>query len=145
MELREFYNELQKIESIISNKGLKPTVQGFVNWIGDELAVQVTAAEDYDVKGYWHNERQFAGKPEDATDLLRDAYAWVHALPDAESRTIELMIQKLNKLAGELPEGSSDIACAAWREIHQMLMNKAERLAKNGLPSPNRISELRAS
>ena len=144
MDLTKFYSELQDLERIIRDKGLKPTVHGFVCWLGDEVVVSVTAAETYDEKGYWHSERGFGGKLGDVADLLRSAFEFVHALPSAEDRAIELMVQKLNKLASELPKGSTDIAAAAWKEVHAMLVNKAERIAKNGLPSPNRIAELRA-
>jgi hypothetical protein len=144
MDIEIFYSELQDLERIIRDKGLKPTVHGFFFWIGDEIAIQVTAAETYDEKGYWHSERHFGGKLGDVADLLRNAFEFVHALPGAEDRAIELMVQKLNKLASELPKGSTDIAAAAWKEVHTMLVSKAERIAKNGLPSPQRISVLQA-
>lgn len=145
MELRQFYTELQEIESIVRRKGLNAAARGHVNWFGDEVSVEITAAEPFDDKGHWSRTREFVGTPQEMTTVLRDAYDWSHALPEAEDRAIELMIQKLNKLAGELPKGSTDIARAAWAEVHAMLIGKAKRLAENGLPSPNRISELRAS
>jgi hypothetical protein len=145
MNTQEFYRNLVELESVIKSKGLsRATAQGHVNWVGEEVAITLYAGEPYDEKGYWHSERTFEGALAQTEDLLRNAFSWVHELPDAESRAIELMIQKLNKLAGNLPKGSTDIARAAWAEIHGMLMAKAERLAKNGLPSPNRIAELRA-
>lgn len=144
MDLKEFYSCIIELESIIKNKGLRPSVQGHFNWIGDEITITASAAEPYDEKGYWHSERNFAGNLDQAEELLQSTTSWVHALPGTEDRAIELMVQKLNKLASELPKGSTDIAAAAWKEVHAMLVNKAERIAKNGLPSPNRIAELRA-
>ena len=144
MNLHELYSTLISLESVIKNKGLRPSVQAHFNWIGDEITITASAAEAYDDKGHWHSERNFEGKLTQAEELLQSTTSWVHALPGAEDRAIELMVQKLNKLASELPKGSTDIAAAAWKEVHAMLVNKAERIAKNGLPSPNRIAELRA-
>lgn len=144
MQLAEFYQNIVELESVIESKGLRATATGHVNWVGDQVSVALVAAEPFDDKGYWHSEKTIDGTLEDAGETLRKAFEWAHALPNEEDRAIELMIQKLNKLAGELPKGSTDIAQAAWKEVHAMLVNKAERIAKNGLPSPNRIAELRA-
>jgi len=144
MDLQAFYQNLVELESVIKSKGLRATATGHVAWFGDEMTVRVAASEPVDEKGYWKSERDFVGALSETDTLLRNAFSWAHAVPNAEDRAIELMVQKLNKLAGELPKGSTDIARAAWAEIHAMLVNKAERLAKNGLPSPNRIAELRA-
>lgn len=142
MELIEFYGELKKLEDEIQTRGLVPTVDGRVNWCGERLAIQVRAAEPFDANGNWSSEREFDGSPEEVEAVIQEARGWIAALPSEEDRIIELMIQKLNMLAGQFPKGGSDIAQTVWKEIHSMLMAKAEALAKNGLPSPARIQQL---
>jgi hypothetical protein len=144
MNITEFHAAVVRIEGMVESKGLHGYTAGHVNWFGDQVSISVRAHESVDDKGYWKSEREFTGAIEDAATFVREAQQWVYALPNAEDRAIELMIQKLNKLAGELPKGSTDIAQAAWGEVHTMLMAKAESLAKNGLPSPARISQISA-
>lgn len=142
MDISELHDECRQIEQIIKSRALRAECYVRMNQYGEPLAVVVSAREAYDEKGYWSSEREFTGETKDAARLIREARDWVAALPSEEDRAIELMIQKLNKLAGELPKGSNDIAQTAWAEIHRMLTAKAETLAKNGLPSPARIQQI---
>lgn len=144
MDLIEFHAELKKLEESIKAQGLNADVRGHVHWCGEEMSIEVTASEPYDDKGFWRSEREFPGSPGKSDEILAEARQWVLALPNAEDRAAELIIQKLNKLAGELPKGGSDIARAAWAEVHKMLVAKAGHLAKNGLPSPARIQQINA-
>ena len=52
------------------------------------------------------------------------------------------MIRRLNEIADKLPEGGNEFAVQAWDEFRKLLLTKAERIAKNGLPSPSRIADL---
>lgn len=144
MDLKEFHGELKKVEARIIDSGLIPEVVAHFNWVGEEIAIIVGACERFEKNGRWTSSREFAGSPDNVEKLLDDVNAWVSALPSAEDRAIEFMIRKLHEISEQLPEGGSDVAKAAWKEIHNMLMAKAEHLAKNGLPSPARITEISA-
>jgi len=144
MDTNELYSGLKRIEASIESRGLRANVRAHFNWCGDPISIGVEAKESADANGAWSSERRFRGTTNEVHRLLDDASSWVSKLPGAEDRALELMIRKLNELAGQLPKGSGELAQAAWREIHNMLTAKAEQLAKNGLPSPDRISKLSA-
>ena len=144
MELDRFYSELMRVEALITERGLDATVSADVHWVGTPLSIRVRASESFDAEGYWSNERRFEGEPDDAPRLIREAQTWVMSLPPAEDRAIEVMIRKLNEIVGKLPKGNTEVAQGAWSEIRKMILAKADQLAKNGLTSPARISEIRA-
>ena len=144
MNIDALHTELKDIERTIRANQLEPSVCAHINWCGDEIDITIRAAEKYDVNGFWKTEKSFCGNIDDAEALLSGARSFARALPSAEDRTIELLIQKLTKLASELPKGSTDIAQAAWAEIHAMMIGKAERLAKGALPGPVRIASITA-
>lgn len=143
MDLREFHRELKEIEQDIEARGLNATVEARINYCGDQIAITVGANEPYDANGYWSSSRDFDATPGAADMALEEARSWVMGLPSAEDRAIEMMLKKLNLLAEQLPKGGNEIAQVVWAEIHKMLMAKADQLAKNGLPSPARIQQIK--
>lgn len=142
MQPNEIYDELNAIESIIRTKDVMATAYASFNAGGDAVSVHVVATEPYDANGYWHRSKTLSGEVGEIADLLTKARDWAYALPNPEDRAIELMIQKLTEMSDKLPKGGTDIASEAWREVHKMLRAKAESISKNGLPSPNSISEI---
>lgn len=142
MDVKHFHGELVGITKAIRARSLQGDACAHINWVGDELEIAVSAQEPFDAKGHWKLGRSFTGEPTDAAAMIADANAWVNALPDEEDRACELIIRKLTEFADNLPNGNSDVSQAAFVEIHKMLIAKAERLSKNGLPSPNRITKL---
>lgn len=144
MELQEFYSGLMNLEARIHELGLHGSVVGRMNWYGDSVNIEVTGREPIDANGNWTRTRRFSGAPSECERLITEAEEWIAAIPSPEDRAIDTMIKKLNQLAESLPKGGNDIARAAWEEIHKMLIAKAEQLARNGLPSPARISEVKA-
>lgn len=145
MKIEELHRSLERLEGQIRAKGLQPEARAYVNWIGCEVQIHVVASERFDEKGFWQTSRSFEGDSTEIDRIVREANEWVAVLPNEEDRAIEFLIQKINKLAGELPKGGTEIAQMAWQEIHRMLIAKAEQIAKNGLPSPARIQQLDAS
>ncbi len=143
LTVEAFHDGLLKISAIIRSKGLGGEAIGRINYIGDEIDLQVNASEDYDVNGYWMRENSFRGSKTDEFKLLAQAHSWAYNLPNEEDRTIEFMIQQLNLLVEKLPKGQSQAALQAWEEIGKMLLSRAASLAKNGLPSPASISNIK--
>ena len=142
MDIKELHAAMDEITQSLRVRGLKGNAHCFVNWLGEEVRVGIDAREGPDIEKDWHASKNFVGSPDDIDSLVEQARAWAAQLPDADDRAAELMARKLNEMAGKLPDGNTDIARAAWAEIHRMLISKAERIARNGLPSPSRISEL---
>ena len=140
--IEDFHDEIIKIQAIIESKNLDGEVNGYVNWIGDELDISLSAREEYDSNGYWKREVRFSGLKTEASELLDKAQVWAYNLPHTDDRAIEFMIQQLNKLVEKLPRGHSEASVAAWEEIAKMLLARAESIAKNGLPSPASISSV---
>lgn len=141
MNLEQLHNELIKLETAIKSKGLTGEAHAHVNWFGSTYEIQVYAHEAYDKNGYWKTEKSFEG--EDINDCFDRASAFVYALPLEEDRATEMLVRKLTELASELPKGGNEIMAEAWKDVHAMLIAKAERIAKNGLPSPTRIQEIK--
>lgn len=144
MNVEQLHDELSAITKAIHARGLDGHAHAHINWFGDEFLIEVGANEPFDANGHWTAAQSFSGKPSEATDLISRAHAWAGAIPSEEDRACELIIRKLTEFADKLPEGNSEIAQAAFVEIHKMLIAKAERLSKNGLPSPNRVNKLEA-
>lgn len=142
MDIEQFHESLAALTALIKQRGLNGDAHAYVNWLGDELRVVVEARENADANGRWSAERNFNGTPSEATDLIAQARAWIAALPSEEDRAIELIVRKLNEMAALLPKGHTDVTAAAWAEIYQILKSKADRIAKNGLPSPARVTNL---
>ena len=142
MDVKHFHGELVAITKAIRARGLQGDAHAYVNWLGSEMEIEVTAHEPYDAKGSWKSGKSFTGNPANAETMIANAHAWVNDLPGEEDRACELIIRKLTEFTDNLPSGHSDVAQAAFAEIHKMLVAKAERLSKNGLPSPNRITKL---
>ena len=141
LTVEEFHDEIIKIQDIIKSKGLNATVTGYLNFIGDELDLRMSASEDYDKNGYWRREISFAGGKTEAEDLLQKARVWAYGLSNEKDRGVEFMIQQLNKLVETLPKGQSEVVQRAWADIAKMLLDCAELLGKSGLPSPMSISD----
>ena len=143
MSLTDFYEELKVLEDSIKLHGLNPEVYAHINWVGDAISIKCKASEPYKVDdGYWHGEKNLYGTIEEVPVLLSQARQWCNKLPSEEDRAIEIMVRKLTQIADSLPEGSSDVARAMWMEIKHMILGKAERISKNGLPPPNRVTQL---
>lgn len=142
MNIEEFYSELVSVQKIVESKGLIGRADGHVNWFGSKLEVRVVAREESSNKDYWRREKSFKGPIISVKGLLEEAASWAYSIPNEEDRVIELMIQKLNQIADELPKGTSEIAMVAWEEIFNMLKKRAESISKNGLPSPVTISSM---
>ena len=96
--MQDFYDAIVNIQAIITSKDINGTVSGYVNYIGDELEIKLTASEAYDSNGYWSKEIRFSGLKTEASKLLVKAEAWAYNLPNEDDRAIEFMIQQLNKL-----------------------------------------------
>lgn len=142
MQVTDLHTALVQMTAEIEARGLHGYAQCQLNWFGTEIQIDVTAREDVDPNGYWQSEKSFKSRIDDADEALTDARAWIAGLPDQEARAIELMVRKLNELADKLPKGGNDIARTAWEEIGRMLLARADRISKNGLSSPERISQL---
>lgn len=141
LTVEEFHDEIIKIQDIIKSKDLRANITGYVNFVGDELDLRMSASEAYDSNGYWTREVSFAGRKTEVEDLLQKANTWAYTLPNEEDRGIEFMIQQLNKLVETLPKGQSEVVQKAWADIAKMLLNCAEHLGKSGLPSPTSVSD----
>ena len=141
LTVEEFHDEIIKIQDIIKSKGLEATVTGYLNFVGDELDLRMSASEDYDKNGYWRKEISFVGGKTEAEDLLQKARVWAYGLSNEKDRGIEFMIQQLNKLVETLPKGQSEVVQKAWADIAKMLLDCAEHLGKCGLPSPVSVSD----
>lgn len=141
LTVEEFHDEIMKIQDIIESKGLNATVTGYLNFIGDELDLRMSASEDYDSNGYWRRDTFFAGRKTEVKDLLQKGSTWAYTLPNEEARGVEFMIQQLNKLVETLPKGQSEVVQKAWADVAKMLLDCAEHLGKSGLPSPMSVSD----
>ena len=141
LTVEEFHDEIIKIQDIIKSKGLRADVTGYVNFIGDELDLRMSASEDYDKNGYWKREISLAGRKTEAEDLLQKARVWAYGLSNEKDRGVEFMIQQLNKLVETLPKGQNEVVQRAWADIAKMLLDCAEHLGRSGLPSPVSISD----
>lgn len=140
--MQDFHDAIVNIQDIITSKDINGMVSGYVNYIGDELEIKLTASEAYNSNGYWSREIRISGLKTEASELLVKAEAWAYNLPNEDDRAIEFMVQRLNKLVDKLPRGHGLSAVKAWEEISKMLLDRAEHLSKHGLPSPESISSV---
>lgn len=138
MQMTTFYDEIEAIEKILDEKGLEggdTTCYARFNYYGDEIIITVSASEPWHADdGYWHTEKDFGGKVEDVLFLLKDATEFAYSIPNEEDRVIELMVRRLNQMADSLPKGQSDIAVNAWKNVFNMMKDRAVSISNNALP-----------
>lgn len=127
---------LQITERINTHSNLKGYCRVYINYYGDKLVIEVSASEPYSVEGYWSRSKAFTLERNNYKWLESEVETWVATIPSEEDRLAEVMVQKLVKLADQLPKGSSEIAQTAWKSVHDMLLQKAKKIGKNALVSP---------